>query len=303
MSAEVLYVCRGIVCLPRYGMSAEALYVCRGTVCLSRHCMSAEVLYVCRGTVCLPRYCMSAEVLYVCRGTVCLQRYCMSAEALYVCRGTVCLPRYCMSADALYICRGTVCLQRYCMSGEALYVCWDNGSNSLQWRHDEHDGVSNHQPHDCLLNRLIRRRSKKTSKLRVIGHCKGNSPVTGEFPAQRASNAANVSMWWRHHDGCRLESMICRTCEGIISVMPSPFLFSSLLVKPLTHCDRVTPYGVWGFSQHWFRYCNCTLKDSLQWNSNQNTIIFIQENEFENVVCKMVAIYTLLNFHGLPKVA
>ena len=27
-----------------------------------------------------------------------------------------------------------------------------------------------------------------------------NSPVTGEFPAQRASNAENVSIWWRHHD-------------------------------------------------------------------------------------------------------
>ena len=27
----------------------------------------------------------------------------------------------------------------------------------------------------------------------------GNSPVTGEFPAQRASNAENVSIWWRHH--------------------------------------------------------------------------------------------------------
>ena len=33
------------------------------------------------------------------------------------------------------------------------------------------------------------RRSKKTSKLRVSGFCEGNSPVTGEFPALRASNA------------------------------------------------------------------------------------------------------------------
>ena len=44
------------------------------------------------------------------------------------------------------------------------------------------------------------RRSKKTSKLRVIGLCEGNSPGTGEFPAQRASNAENVSIWCRHHD-------------------------------------------------------------------------------------------------------
>ena len=61
---------------------------------------------------------------------------------------------------------------------------------ALQWLHNEHDGVSNHhQPHDCLLNRLFRRRSNKTWKLRVTGLCEGNSPVTGEFPAQRASSA------------------------------------------------------------------------------------------------------------------
>ena len=71
----------------------------------------------------------------------------------------------------------------------------------VQWRHNKHDGVANHQPHDCLLNRLFRRRSKKTSKHRITGLCAGNLPVTGEFPAQMASNAENVSIWWRHHDG------------------------------------------------------------------------------------------------------
>ena len=70
---------------------------------------------------------------------------------------------------------------------------------SLQWRHNEHDGVSNHQPHDCFLNRLFGRTSKKTSKLHVTGLCEENSPVTGEFPVQRASNAENVSILWRHH--------------------------------------------------------------------------------------------------------
>ena len=47
---------------------------------------------------------------------------------------------------------------------------------SLHWRHNDQDGVSNHQPHVCLLNRLFRRRPKKTSKLRVTGLCVGNSP-------------------------------------------------------------------------------------------------------------------------------
>ena len=73
-------------------------------------------------------------------------------------------------------------------------------SASLQWRHNGLDSVSNHQPHGCLLNRLFGRRSKKTSKLRVTGLCVGNSPGTGEFPAQMVSNAENVSIWWRHHD-------------------------------------------------------------------------------------------------------
>ena len=62
-----------------------------------------------------------------------------------------------------------------------------------QWRHNGLDSVSNHLPHDCLLNRLFRRRSKKTSKLRVTGLCVGISPGTGEIPTQR------VSIWWRHH--------------------------------------------------------------------------------------------------------
>ena len=40
---------------------------------------------------------------------------------------------------------------------------------------------------------------RKKSKLRVTGLCEGNSPVTDEFPSQRASNAENISIRWRHH--------------------------------------------------------------------------------------------------------
>ena len=60
---------------------------------------------------------------------------------------------------------------------------------TLQWRHNGRDSVSNHQPGECLLSCLIRRRSKKTSKVRDTGLCAGNSPGTGEFPAQMASDA------------------------------------------------------------------------------------------------------------------
>ena len=58
----------------------------------------------------------------------------------------------------------------------------------LQWCHKGRDGVSNHQPHDCLLNRLFRQRIHQSS-----------ASLATELPAQMASNAENVSIWWRHH--------------------------------------------------------------------------------------------------------
>ena len=65
-------------------------------------------------------------------------------------------------------------------------------NQALKWRHNEHDGVSNLQRLGCLLTRLFRRRSKKIWKLRFTGLCGGNSPVTGAFPSQRASNAEKL---------------------------------------------------------------------------------------------------------------
>ena len=62
---------------------------------------------------------------------------------------------------------------------------WLRRNSSLRW-HNEHNGVSNHQPHDL--------------KLRATGLRVGNSPVTGECPAQKTSNAENVSISWRHHE-------------------------------------------------------------------------------------------------------
>ena len=65
------------------------------------------------------------------------------------------------------------CDYRCCLQD---FISKRNIAITLHWRHNDHDGVSNHQPHGCLLNRLFRRRSKKTSKLRVTGLCMGNSP-------------------------------------------------------------------------------------------------------------------------------
>ena len=83
------------------------------------------------------------------------------------------------------------------------HVCWWSGAASsqcltLQWRHNERDGVSNPQPHDCFFDRLFKVQIKENIK------------VTGEFPAQMANNAENVSIWWRHHDQIRWYSYLPR---------------------------------------------------------------------------------------------
>ena len=119
--------------------------------------------------------------------------------------------------------------------------------DSLRWRHKEHGGVSNHQLHDCLLKRLFRCRSKtwKTSKLRVTGLCAGNSPVTGEFSAQRASNAENVSIWWRHHVKCWL-SALKHSNRGSSKELepPPPWLSFTAHLDSNLGCPNVSPTSV-----------------------------------------------------------
>ena len=110
--------------------------------------------------------------------------------------------------------------------------------SSLQWCHNECDGVSNHRRFDCLLSRLFGFRSENTSKLRVTGLCVGNSPVTGGFPSQRASDAENVSIWWRHHDGVMIYANM---------ILPKMFLSCSqgkTVLTPLSPLIRHRPHSV-----------------------------------------------------------
>ena len=55
----------------------------------------------------------------------------------------------------------------------------DDLEYSLQWRHNERDCVSNHQPHDCLLNRLFKAQLKEN--IRAPRHW----PLCGEFTGDR----------------------------------------------------------------------------------------------------------------------
>ena len=104
---------------------------------------------------------------------------------------------------------------------------------TLHWRHRELDGGSNHQAHNWLLNRLFGRRSKKTPKLRVTGLFVGNSPVTGDFPANWASNAENVSIWWRHHECVKHNQSVC-IYHGVHAVENT--------LNVLMHCAVARPW-------------------------------------------------------------
>ena len=78
-------------------------------------------------------------------------------------------------------------------------------------------------------------RSKKSWKLRVTGLCAGNSPGTGEFPAQMASYAENVSIWWRHH-------ALCTHQEGFRSEVVTK---ESSHINVCIWTTRINLNGVW----------------------------------------------------------
>ena len=75
-----------------------------------------------------------------------------------------------MGAILRHICIFNQTIHRWCLLFQIT-----KKFKSLHWLYNNHDGVSNHQDHGCLLNRLFRRRSKKTSNFRVTGLCVGNS--------------------------------------------------------------------------------------------------------------------------------
>ena len=139
---------------------------------------------------------------------------------------------------------------------------WYRGA-ALQWRHNGNDGVWNHQPYHCLLNCLFGRRSKKTSKLRVASLWVRNLPGTGEFPAQMASNAENVSIRWRHH-GLWINSAIYGSKQGVTnniqSMCPSDpyckrFVNSQLISWESLDCINV---------KYWARSCSGMCKFNLK---------------------------------------
>ena len=116
------------------------------------------------------------------------------------------------------------------------------------------------------------RTSKKTSKLRVTGLCAVNSPETGEFPAQMASNAENVSIWWSHH-ACSLplfnrHSQLPRSFGTIMSTRaatPWHIICQTSNVNMLTLLDSLLQKNIFNNKGTLIFYVSCSRTDYNVW--------------------------------------
>ena len=132
---------------------------------------------------------------------------------------------------------------------ESSYSC----RATLQWRHNERDGVPNHRRLDGLFNHFFRRRSKKRSKLCVTGLCEGNSPVTSPHKGPVARKMLMTSSWtqqivtlWHGHP-YRITSPLWgeSTSDPWITVTKGykAIVFSSMLNQQSSCWWFETPWG------------------------------------------------------------
>ena len=179
------------------------------------------------------------------------------------------------------------------------YFCFTlnviTGDMTSHWRHNDHGGVSNQQPHGCLLNRLFWRRSKKSSKLRVTGLCVGNStgpvnsphkgPVTRKmFPfddvIMRSQGTVSItySSWWckRHqhikpeqnswqYEGDILMSVFMGESHYILMQISLKFVLICPIDKQVSigSWNGLAPYGRQAYEPTMIQYAN-TIITSLQ---------------------------------------
>ena len=136
----------------------------------------------------------------------------------------------------------------------------------LHRRHNGSDSVLNHQLHDCLLTRLFRRRSKKTSKLRVTGLCEGNSPVTGEFPAQRPVTRKNNNTYMIQSNNYDIKHML--TIHNAIPYMTCTLYyiiiqFFEVCIKSVQTALIIPPPNEVGVGVYWIHLVRPSVRLSV----------------------------------------
>ena len=122
----------------------------------------------------------------------------------------------------------------------------------------------------------------------TLALCAGNSPVTGEFPSQRTSNEANVSIWWRHHEES-LHHIFIHT-SWILS------WFSSVISQiPRANYRSVQPNWVTALGlPHWVPLGYILRCHMVYWQNGINTLRpkqnihpLVDESTFSNAFLRM----------------
>ena len=126
---------------------------------------------------------------------------------------------------------------------------------ALLWRHNGHDSVSNHQANGCLLNRLFRHRSKKSSKLRVTGLCAGKSPYKGPvtrkmFPFDDVIMGWAVLFYIRQKHCMKVEWQVWGQCKTVNSDILIIFTDCIHLHRWLIYISE-SPYEIDGHGSNW----------------------------------------------------
>ena len=113
-------------------------------------------------------------------------------------------------------------------------------SFSIQWRHNEREGVSNHQPYDCLLNRLFRRRSKKITKFSfddvIMWHRVGTASwIFGKNINHISSPVRLVKIWERLLSSMYIRHVFTSFSQNRRAANPPKVPYLRSLIHPPTH--------------------------------------------------------------------
>ena len=118
-------------------------------------------------------------------------------------------------------------------------------AETLQWHHNEHDGISNHQLHYCLLNHLLKVQIKENIK--ALRHW----PLWGEFTGDR---------WIPTRKGPEMQKMfpfddvIMNKITDILQIFSNAFSFSKMFVFGLKFHWSLCLSAKLTINPHWFKY-------------------------------------------------
>ena len=141
--------------------------------------------------------------------------------------------------------------------------------DTLWWGHNERNGVSNHQSHECLPNRLFWHRWKKTSKIRVTGLCEGNSPVTMNSPhkgpvTRKILPFDDVIMTWK-------------------SINPRYFEETNMDPENKKDCIQGVKHNILKM----FQFVCCVIAD-LSWKNQENPFIYFPVMSVTDIMPRLV---------------